>query len=148
MITALRRRIHADEPDRGGITLMTVVLAPVMILFLWGLVVDGGGLLAAKQEANHVAEDAARAAGQEIIGPLAARGIDTVVAPIRATSAAKIYLAEAGVEGDVIPTGPRTLTVNTRVVYTPTLLPLGTSVVTGQATVNLNRTNAGEVSLP
>ncbi|MCC4306641.1 pilus assembly protein TadG-related protein [Rhodococcus sp. 3-2] len=151
MITALRKRLTSrlpEERDKGAVTLMTVILAPILIFFVWGLIVDGGGMHTAAQRADNVAEDAARASGQQIVGSLSARGIDTVVDPVRAVAAAKRYLSDAGVEGEVIPTGPRTLLITTRIVYDNKLLPLGSKVITGSATVNLNRTNAGEVYRP
>ncbi|HJV12272.1 MAG TPA: pilus assembly protein TadG-related protein, partial [Propionibacteriaceae bacterium] len=72
MTNALRKRLASRLPeehrDKGAVTLMTVVFAPVLIFFVWGLIVDGGGMLTADQRADNVAEDAARAAGQQIIG--------------------------------------------------------------------------------
>ncbi|GCE38012.1 hypothetical protein Rhow_000896 [Rhodococcus wratislaviensis] len=145
----LASRLPEEHRDKGAVTLMTVVFAPVLIFFVWGLIVDGGGMLTADQRADNVAEDAARAAGQQIIGSVSARGIDTVVDPVRATAAAKRYLFEAGVDGDVIPTGPRTLLITTRIVYNSKLLPYPrTKLLVGTAAVNLNRTNAGEVNIP
>ncbi len=135
-----------EERDRGVVTLMTVVLAPVLIFFVWGLVVDGGGMLAADQRADAIAEDAGRAAGQQIIRPLGVRGIQTIVDPVTAMAAAKKYLAEAGVDGEVIPTSPRTLLITVRITYNSHLLPFPKSkLLVGTAHVNLNRTNAGEV---
>lgn len=143
LIARLTRNIHRDN---GIFTLMTVAMAPVLIFFVWGLVVDGGGMLAADQRADAIAEDAARAAGQQIVRPLGMRGIDTVVDPITAMAAAKAYLLTAGVDGEVIPTSPRTLLINVRILYHSKLLPVPRSkLLVGIAHVNLNRTNAGEL---
>ena len=71
MITALRKRLTSrlpEEHDKGAVTLMTVILAPILIFFVWGLIVDGGGMHTAAQRADNVAEDAARASGQQIVG--------------------------------------------------------------------------------
>lgn len=142
----MTRLTRNDHRDNGIFTLMTVAMAPVLIFFVWGLVIDGGGMLAADQRADAIAEDAARAAGQQIVRPLGMRGIDTVVDPITAMAAAKAYLLSAGVDGEVIPSSPRTLLINVRIVYNSKLLPVPRSkLLVGIAHVNLNRTNAGEL---
>ena len=56
-------KLRKPEDDRGSIVLWTVIIAFGLLLCL-GLVVDGGGKLHAKQQAQLVAEEAARAAGQ------------------------------------------------------------------------------------
>ena len=76
-------KLRKPEDDRGSIVLWTVIIAFGLLLCL-GLVVDGGGKLHAKQQAQLVAEEAARAAGQAVITPLAARGTAVVVNPATA----------------------------------------------------------------
>ena len=50
--------------DRGSAALFLAIFAPAMI-FLAGLVIDGGGALEARQRAADTAEQAARAASNE-----------------------------------------------------------------------------------
>lgn len=50
--------------DRGSAALFVAIFAPAMI-FMAGLVIDGGGTLEARQRAADMAEQAARAAGNE-----------------------------------------------------------------------------------
>ena len=50
--------------DRGSAALFVAIFAPAM-LFLAGLVIDGGAALEVRQRAADIAEQAARAAGQE-----------------------------------------------------------------------------------
>jgi len=54
----MRRRLRGD---RGSAALFVAVFAPAMI-FMAGLVIDGGGALEANQRAADIAEQAARAA--------------------------------------------------------------------------------------
>lgn len=76
-------RLVRGRNDRGSTTLWFVIIAFVLVV-MTGLVVDGGGKIQARQRANFVAEEAARAAGQEIVRPLGMRGIATVVEPLTA----------------------------------------------------------------
>lgn len=138
-------KLRKPEDDRGSIVLWTVIIAFGLLLCL-GLVVDGGGKLHAKQQAQLVAEEAARAAGQAVITPLAARGTAVVVNPATAMIEAQKYLAATDIKGVVVPTGPNTLLITTTAHYTPKVLGLigiGEQTVVGTAHVNLNRTNTG-----
>lgn len=56
---------RTSERERGSVTLFVVLLTPA-ILILAGLVVDGGALLRAKQDADAVADAAARAGAQAL----------------------------------------------------------------------------------
>jgi Putative Flp pilus-assembly TadE/G-like len=67
-----RRRLRAD---RGSTALFVAVFAPAMI-FMAGLVIDGGAALEARQRASDIAEQAARAgAGQCDVAKLRSVGI-------------------------------------------------------------------------
>ncbi|MBS2545369.1 hypothetical protein KGQ19_00655 [Catenulispora sp. NL8] len=96
----LLRRLAGD--DRGSISMMVAVM-----FFGWsvmiGLVVDGGGKLAAIEHADAVANEAARAGGQAIDPTKAIPGTAIVVDPTAAVSAAQTFLANAGVNGTVVP---------------------------------------------
>lgn len=141
----IRNRVDHTN-DHGSITLWTVIVTFALLICL-GLVVDGGGKLQAKQQAQLVAEEAARTAGQEILTPLAARGYGSFVNPFTAQAAAQKYLLTAdGVQGIVVPTGPNTLLITTTKTYQPKvlgLIGLGPQAVTGTSHVSLNRTNSG-----
>jgi hypothetical protein len=68
--TAWRRRA-----ERGSAALFVAIFAPAMI-FMAGLVIDGGAALEAKQRASDIAEQAARAgAGQCRVDLLRSQGI-------------------------------------------------------------------------
>jgi hypothetical protein len=59
-----RPGVRRPGGDRGSAALFVAVFAPAM-LFLAGLVIDGGGALEARQRAADMAESAARAAGNQ-----------------------------------------------------------------------------------
>jgi len=63
------------EAERGSAALFVAIFAPAMI-FMAGLVIDGGAALEAKQRASDIAEQAARAgAGQCDVALLRSEGI-------------------------------------------------------------------------
>jgi putative Flp pilus-assembly TadE/G-like protein len=69
-LSLLRRRA-----ERGSAALFVAIFAPAMI-FMAGLVIDGGAALEAKQRASDIAEQAARAgAGQCDVALLRSQGI-------------------------------------------------------------------------
>jgi hypothetical protein len=69
-VEAVRR-----EAERGSAALFVAIFAPAMI-FMAGLVIDGGARLEAKQRASDIAEQAARAgAGQCDVALLRSQGI-------------------------------------------------------------------------
>lgn len=150
MNTWTQRLRTRTQDDRGSLTIWTVI-GTLCLLICLGLVVDGGGKLQAKQQAQLVAEEAARAAGQSILTPPAARGVGVFVNPLTATGAAQKYLRTTGVQGVVVPTGPNTLLITTTTTYKPKvlgLIGLGPQSVVGTAHVSLNRTNNGIPGLP
>ena len=68
------RRVRR-EAERGSAALFVAIFAPAMI-FMAGLVIDGGAALEAKQRASDIAEQAARAgAGQCDVALLRSEGI-------------------------------------------------------------------------
>ncbi|KZM70543.1 pilus assembly protein TadG-related protein [Nocardia terpenica] len=131
--------------DHGSFVLWWAIVLFAGLLAL-GLVVDGGGKLHAGQRAQLVAEDAARAAGQAIVVPLAKQGTAVTLDPLTATGYAQLALVRAQVPGTAIVTGPTTVEVTTTVVYQPKILGLigiGPQFVTGKATAHLEHTNTG-----
>ena len=92
MPASLRLRFAQDDPERGSATIWMITTALTMVLLV-GLAVDLGGQVLAKQHAQVVAFEAARAGGQQLQGPAAVTGQAAVVDPARAVTAAATYIA-------------------------------------------------------
>jgi Flp pilus assembly protein TadG len=83
--------------DRGSAALFIAVFAPAM-LFLAGLVIDGGAALEVRQRAADIAEQAARAAGQQCdVGLLRSASQCRITSRSAAEAAAGPYLQNNGV---------------------------------------------------
>jgi hypothetical protein len=105
----------AGQPERGSVTVF-VAIASIGLLVMIGLVVDGGTKVRAIQQADRLAAEAARAAGQAIDVPAAVVGEVPVVQPAVAVAAAAAFLATAGVQGSVsLLDGGRRVAVTTSV---------------------------------
>ncbi|MGG2463803.1 hypothetical protein ACO0M4_29075 [Streptomyces sp. RGM 3693] len=134
------RLTSVGDGERGSSTLFWVVAAGVFLALL-ALVVDGGGELKASAHADDVANAAARAGGQQIDAGKAIPGGTVVVDPDAATSAARSFLRQAGVEGTVtVEDGGRHLAVTVHDTYHCLLLAsVGrpTLPVTGHGTAQL-----------
>jgi hypothetical protein len=65
----LRALLRRPAAERGSAALFVAIFAPAMI-FMAGLVIDGGSALEARQRASDTAEQAARAAAQTCDEPL------------------------------------------------------------------------------
>jgi predicted transcriptional regulator len=117
----------------------------VAFFVIVGLVVDGGGKVRATQEADAIAREAARAAGQELARDSQAQGSRVVTLNTTAArAAARDYLAAAGATGSVS-VQDATITVTATVAYKPVFLTaLGPMVVTGTATARTVRAFEGE----
>jgi hypothetical protein len=139
MIWVDRRRARPAH-DEGRIALLVLVLA-FAVLAMIGLSVDGGGKVRALQRADNLAAEAARAAGQAILGPQAIQGGDKILDPTAAVVAARAYLASADVEGTVTVAPDRKhVTVSVTIVYHTVFLGMvgiPTLTVTRQATAVL-----------
>jgi hypothetical protein len=120
----MSRTYRSPRRDDGSISLLVVVLT-IAVLAMIGLSVDGGGKIRALQRADHLASEAARAAGQAIEGPQAIQGGNKVVDPVGAIAAAQNYLSAAGVTGTVAIASDRTrITVTVTIVYDTVFLGL------------------------
>lgn len=86
------RRARGDD----GIVTAFVVIFAVALVFVCGLVLDGGRILASKREANNLAESAARAGAQAISDDAVRRGSAVIVDGAGAQSAACDFLSRAG----------------------------------------------------
>ncbi|MFF7995117.1 TadE/TadG family type IV pilus assembly protein [Kitasatospora xanthocidica] len=84
--------------DRGGISVYSAIVAFALLLII-GLTVDGGGKIRATERANRVAQEAARAGGQQLDPTKAIPGTAIVVDPAKAIAAANAYLDRAKVTG-------------------------------------------------
>jgi Flp pilus assembly protein TadG len=83
------------ERERGGLSLMFVLLFFAIILLI-GFVVDGGVQLATEQKAIALAQEAARAAATSVDVSAAYRSGSFVVDQGEALAAARGYLIESG----------------------------------------------------
>lgn len=142
-LTRRRRPAGRDRDcgrDRGRIAVFYAILGPAFIALL-GLVVDGGGKVRALQQANNIAAEAARAAGQAIYAPDAILGTSTQLDPAAAEAAGEAYIAATPATGTVdVDPGLLHVTVTVRVRYDPVVLGLfggGSWTVTGTVEATL-----------
>ena len=126
--------------DAGSLTLIVALLLPVALLMI-GLVIDGGLLLAARQRAANLAENAARAGANRLShGELRRTDRATLDQPA-AVAAARDYLRQAGQAGTVR-VSDTTVTVTVTVDQRTTLMTLAAInhvTVTGTATARAVR---------
>jgi Flp pilus assembly protein TadG len=88
-------RMQDADRERGALSLMIVALVLGLVL-LAGFVVDGGAQLAADENAQALAQEAARAGATSVNPSTAYQNGSFVVDPELAASAASSYLAGAG----------------------------------------------------
>lgn len=95
---SLRRRRCEHRDERGVISVWTIMMASGVFLILLGLVYDGGNAMNERIEAHRAAEQAARAAADEMRGVRdGTEGINEATATARANQ----VLAQAGWNGTV-----------------------------------------------
>ena len=127
-------------------SLWMITTAMTMMLCV-GLAVDLSGQVHAKQRAQAIAAEAARAGGQQLQASVAVRGDAAVVDPTSAITAAKTYLAAVpDVSGTVTLASGGRVEVATRAVYATKILSMiGVTAlpVTGHAEVEINRVQEG-----
>jgi Flp pilus assembly protein TadG len=128
-----------DDRERGTITLMLLVMF-VALLALAGIVIDGGAKLDQAENANAVAQEAARAgAGLVNQGQALATGQFTVD-QAQALAAAQHYLTSAGYQGTAVADGPDGIRV-TVTVTAPThvlsIIGIDSMTSTGSAVASL-----------
>lgn len=109
--------------ERGEVNILAAGMVPALIIAI-GLVVDGGGRLHAEDEAEYAADQAARAAAQQIRIDRAQLGLPPELDPARATQAAADTLGALGVQGGVTAVNGATVNVGTQVTYETTFLTL------------------------
>ena len=135
-----RRRCTAPD-ERGSASVWAVTIAPALII-LAGLAVDGGGKVHAEQRAANLAAEAARVAGQQLHVDEAVHGARATTDTAQARTAARHFLATAGVSGSVIVRGGDTIQVTVTDSY-PTvflsIIGIDQLAVTGDAEVRAVR---------
>ena len=135
---------HPDPPshpgsERGSITLMLAAMF-VGLLALFGIVVDGGTKLDAAQNADAVAQEAARAGAGRVSQSAAYTTGQFLVDQQQAVAAARAYLAGGGYTGTVVPQGRASIRV-TVTISKPTqvlsLIGINSVSATGSAVASL-----------
>jgi Flp pilus assembly protein TadG len=123
----LLRRLR-ERDDRGMVTAF-VTITSVTLLFVAGMVFDGGRILAEKRETLNIAESAARAGAQALDEDAIRAHNPDVLDEARAVGMACTFLNEAGRScGDAsisAPAGQNRITVNLTSSVDPTMMPPG-----------------------
>ncbi len=135
----VRRSPQHGDRERGTITLMLLVMF-VALLALAGIVIDGGAKLDQAENANAVAQEAARAGAGMVNQAQALATGSFTVDRAQALTAAQQYLDRYGYQGTVTPDGPDAIRVTVRVTA-PTrvlsIIGIDSMTSTGSATASL-----------
>ncbi|MFT3832472.1 MAG: pilus assembly protein [Micropruina sp.] len=146
MSTDVGNRHSRDE--RGlAVSVWVALIVPLVMLFM-GIAVDLSGQVGAIREADAVAAQAARVAGQQIdADAYMADGRKVRVDPARARAAARRYIESSGMTGNVRIESTSRLMVTTTATYRPrflSILGVGGLQVHGEAFVTIIRTLDGQ----
>lgn len=127
--------------ERGSISVFLVILAPAFFA-VFGLIVDGGDLLAAQKQANAVADAAARRGAQDIDEDGYRRTGAVVIDAFSARQSATDYLTSAGYSGDVnvIQDAIEVKVVREQQLPRLSLVGISSRTVHGSGTARLRRT--------
>lgn len=128
-----------QRSERGSVTVFAVIITLVVVVF-FGAVVDFEQALEARQDANTVAQEAARAGAGQIDRNRAYTRGQFVVDPKSAIRAARSYLRASGYTGTVTTAGRRTIRVHvstTRPARFLSMIGISTLHAEGTATANL-----------
>ncbi|WP_329468507.1 hypothetical protein [Streptomyces sp. NBC_01431] len=118
----MARRSRWD--DRGAVPVFVALIIGPLLLLCGLLTIDAFGVLRAKQHADDLSVEAARAAQQAIDPAQAIPGKAFVANPAAASAAARVYLAKTGVTGTVqITDAGHTVTVTVTGRYPAAFLP-------------------------
>jgi Flp pilus assembly protein TadG len=127
---------HRGEPagEEGYVTLYVVIIT-VAIMAMAGLLIDGGKAIAAREKAADVAQQAARAASDQLSpnGLRAGQPADLAPDPARAAAAAQRVLVLSGVTGRVTFHGDTAVVTATVNVKTSILSAIGITELSGTA---------------
>lgn len=125
--------------DEDGLAAAYVAIIAAAVLLMCGLLLDGAGKLAAINDAQSAAQEAGRAAGQQLT-PDVITGRASTVDPGKGAAAAQSYLAQAGVSGSAsVSVSGTTIQITTTKTWHPHLLPFLGGPVHGHATVDTQR---------
>jgi Flp pilus assembly protein TadG len=106
------------------------------------LVVDGAGAIKASQQADQIAAQAARQAGQQLDATALVQGATEVkVDPAAAKTAAQQYIASAGATGSVSVSGDK-IRITVQITYQPVFLSavgVGSLSADGSAEISSTR---------
>lgn len=127
--------------ERGSASLFYAALAAGFFAIV-ALVVDGAGAIKATQQADQVASQAARQAGQQLDATSLVQGAAEVkVDPAEARAAAQQYISAAGATGSVSVSGDK-IRITTQIVYHPIFLSavgIGSLSADGSAEISSTR---------
>lgn len=129
----MKRSIH----ERGDVTLWFVTLTAALILLL-GLAYDGSVKIQAVREAQAIAADAVRTAGQQIDVTSVMSGAPASVAPFQAQQAGQQIITANGASGTLSVVGSQ-ITADVSVTHPTVFLGLiGITEVTGHGSATAN----------
>lgn len=133
----MRMLMRRLSDESAYVAVWTVVIGSALML-VGGVVYDAADKANDARRVTMVANEAGRAAAQEITtDAISGRAAD--VDPSRAAAAARDYLTAAGVDGDVSVSGTE-VTVTTSSRWSPKIMPvLQPDTLTATTTVNLER---------
>lgn len=123
--------------NEDGLAAAYIAIIAAAVLLMCGLLFDGAGKLSAINDAQSAAQEAGRAAGQQLT-PDVITGRASTVDPGKGAAAAQNYLAQAGVNGSATVEGT-TIRITTTKMWRPHLLPFLGGPVHGNATVDTQR---------
>jgi Flp pilus assembly protein TadG len=134
--TLMVDRLNNSRPNSGlgelggGAVSVPMAVAAFAMLVAIGLGIDGVRSVQGLANADAIAEEAARAAGQALDADALRRG-SAAVEPAAAVAAARQHLAEAGADGSVTVVAPDRVRVEARITRPTVLLGLvGRSEIT------------------
>ena len=104
-MVVLRRQVRSDD-DRGWVTAFVVIFA-VALVFVAGLVLDGGRMLSEHRRAGNLADSAARAGAQAISEDLVRAGAAEILDTDAAEDAACAFMASTGYSCSAVAVGNR-----------------------------------------
>lgn len=124
-MSPLRPRSRRLGDDRGSLSTY-FVSAVIAVIPVIGLVVDGGGQVRALQQANDIADETARYAGQAIDKGCAIQGAEVEIPAPLARTAAHEFIdnnpADVKLTSVTVTDGGHTVTVRTSITYEPIFL--------------------------
>ncbi|WP_433476557.1 pilus assembly protein TadG-related protein [Spirillospora sp. CA-142024] len=139
-----RARAQQHPPDEGSISVFAVIITLVVVVF-FGAVVDFEQALEARQDANTIAQEAARAGAGHIDLNRAYTAGRFTVDRATALRAAQEYLRNGGYNGTVTPSGAHAIGVHVSITRPALFLPvIGIATLHADASAVANLTTGVE----